>query len=203
MLDDDLRNVVELLLPPDKPVGRKEAPPCPQPRVPERDPVRTLGWDRRSAVPKGVATPGRVEAAGRGRPPRLVPGGDQQPFHPRAKNGAQTGPNPTDQAKTWAKRRLITEAQGILLAVTFTGASVYDSKGTLPTLKAILPIQDPRGRSRRRPQRSVGDTAHDSDPVRQTLRRLRIRDERLPAIHLAFLQWGCALICWRAFSQWC
>ena len=97
---------------------------------------------------------------------------------------------------------LITEAQGIFLAVTFTKASVHDSKGTLPTLKAIPPIQDPRGRSRRRPQCSVGDTARESDPVRQTLRRLRICDERLLAIHLAFFQWGCALIGWRMLSQW-
>lgn len=32
---------------------------------------------------------------------------------------------------------------------------------------------------------------------REELRRLRIRYERLPEIHEAFLSIGCALICWR------
>ena len=33
-------------------------------------------------------------------------------------------------------------------------------------------------------------------------RRLRIRYERLAEMHLAFLYLGCAVICWRALTQW-
>ncbi|MFT4198731.1 MAG: transposase, partial [Pseudoxanthomonas sp.] len=32
-------------------------------------------------------------------------------------------------------------------------------------------------------------------------RRLRIRYERLPCIHEAFLKIGCAIICWRVLQQ--
>ncbi|MFZ5874949.1 MAG: IS5/IS1182 family transposase, partial [Nitrospirota bacterium] len=32
-------------------------------------------------------------------------------------------------------------------------------------------------------------------------RRLRIRYERLPEIHEAFLSLGCSLICWKHLSQ--
>jgi len=131
----------------------------------------------------------------------------------------------------------VTEAQGIPLAITLTGANVHDVKQAEAMVQAIPPIQGRRGRPRRRPQRLVGDKAYDSDPLRQTLkrmgiqaelpkrrtkdrlgryrwvvertiswlnqfRRLRIRYERHPEIHLAFLQLGCALICWRALTQW-
>ena len=131
----------------------------------------------------------------------------------------------------------MTEAQGIPLAITLTGANVHDVKQAEAMVQAIPPIQGRRGRPRRRPQRLVGDKAYDSDPLRQTLkrmgiqaelpkrrtkdrlgryrwvvertiswlnqfRRLRIRYERHPEIHLAFLQLGCALICWRALTQW-
>lgn len=131
----------------------------------------------------------------------------------------------------------MTEAQGIPLAILLTGANVHDVTQAEAMVQAIPPIQGPRGRPRQRPQRLVGDKAYDSNPLRQTLkrmgiqaelpkrrtkdrlgryrwvvertiswlnqfRRLRIRYERHPEIHLAFLQLGCALICWRALTQW-
>lgn len=131
----------------------------------------------------------------------------------------------------------MTEAQGIPLAITLTGANVHDVTQAEAMVQAIPPIRGRRGRPRRRPERLVGDKAYDSDPLRLTLkrmgiqaelpkrrtqdrlgryrwvvertlswlnqfRRLRIRYERRPEIHLAFLQLGCALICWRALTQW-
>lgn len=181
--------------------------------------------------------PDPAERAGRQRPYRLVPGGDRWLVHPRAKRGASTGPNPTDRAKAGTKRHLVTDAQGIPLAVTLTGANTHDVRAAEPTVQAIPPIRGPRGRPRRRPHRVVGDKGYDSDPLRQTLRqlgiqpefpkrrtqdclgrhrwvvertiswlnrfrRLRIRYERLPSLHLAFLQLGCALICWHALTRW-
>ena len=131
----------------------------------------------------------------------------------------------------------MTDAQGIPLAVTLTGANVHDVKAALPTLCAIPAIHGRRGRPRHTPRRVTGDKAYDSEPLRQTLRRLgihpefpkrrrkdhlgrhrwvvertiswlnrfrrlRIRYERLPSLHVAFLQLGCALICWHALTRW-
>lgn len=131
----------------------------------------------------------------------------------------------------------MTERRGIPLVVLLSGANLHDVKGAEPTVQAIPPIQGRRGRPRQRPERLVGDKAYDSEPLRQTLkrlgiraefprrrtqdrlgrhrwvvertfswlnqfRRLRIRYERLADLHLAFLQLGCALICWRALTQW-
>lgn len=131
----------------------------------------------------------------------------------------------------------MTDAQGLPLAVTLTGANAHDIQGAVPTVQAIPPIRGRRGRPRRRPRALMGDKGYDSDPLRQTMRRLgiqpefprrrspdrlgryrwvvertiswlnqfrrlRIRYERLPSMPLAFLQLGCALICWRALTQW-
>jgi transposase len=97
----------------------------------------------------------------------------------------------------------------------------------------IEPIQRPRGRPRKRPDKLHADKAYDHPKHRQTLRdrgitpriarkgvessarlgrhrwvvertlawlsryrRLRVRDERRADIHQAFLDLGCALICW-------
>ncbi|HJX26355.1 MAG TPA: IS5/IS1182 family transposase, partial [Thermoanaerobaculia bacterium] len=38
---------------------------------------------------------------------------------------------------------------------------------------------------------------------RGKFRRLRIRDERRADIHLAFLNLGCALICWNFVQRFC
>jgi hypothetical protein len=78
-------------------------------------------------------------------------------------------------------------------------------------LQAIPPVRGRRGRPRRRPHRVQGDRGDDSAPHRQELRalgitpvawlpqwrRLRVRYERRPDIHEAFLTVGCALICGR------
>jgi transposase len=97
----------------------------------------------------------------------------------------------------------------------------------------IEPIQRPRGRPRKRPDKLHADKAYDHPKHRQTLRdrgitpriarkgvessarlgrhrwvvertlawlsryrRLRVRDEPRADIHQAFLDLGCALICW-------
>ena len=71
----------------------------------------------------------------------------------------------------------MTDAQGIPLAVTLTGANVHDVKAALPTLCAIPAIHGRRGRPRHTPRRVTGDKAYDSEPLRQTLRRLGIHPE--------------------------
>ena len=135
---------------------------------------------------------------------------------------------------------MITDAQGLPLAVRLTGANDHDVTQLLPLVEAIPPVRGKRGRPRRRPQRVQGDRACDSEPHRAELRargiepvlarrntehgsglgvyrwvvertiawlhqfrRLRVRYERLPEIHEAFLSIGCALICWRHLKSLC
>ncbi len=57
----------------------------------------------------------------------------------------KTGLNPIDRARTSAKRRLLTDAHGILLALILTGANRNDVT-LLPLIEAISPIRGKRGR---------------------------------------------------------
>ena len=71
----------------------------------------------------------------------------------------------------------MTDAQGLPLAITLTGANVHDVTQAEHVIQAIPAITGRRGRPRHRPQRVVGDKGYDSDPLRQALRRLGIRPE--------------------------
>lgn len=51
-----------------------------------------------------------------------------------AKGGADTGPNPTDRAKSGTKRHILTDAKGIPLGLVLSGANVHDKWMALPTL---------------------------------------------------------------------
>ena len=128
---------------------------------------------------------------------------------------------------------MLTDANGIPLATTLTGANAHDVTQLIPLVDAIPKIRSKRGK-RRRPKRVQGDRAYDSEPHRKRLRRrgiqpvlakrntkhgsglgvfrwvvertnswlhqfrrLRVRFERRPDIHEAFLTLGCILICSR------
>ncbi len=52
--------------------------------------------------------------------------------------GKKTGRNPTDRGKSGTKRSLLTEGDGIPLAVAVEGANRHDMKLTESTLKAIV-----------------------------------------------------------------
>ncbi len=164
---------------------------------------------------------------------RLVAGGRGQHVGTGGFWGAQTGPNPTDRRKAGSKHHVLTDAQGIPLATTLTGANAHDVTQLLPLVDAIPKIRGKRGRWRR-PRRVQGDRAYDSEPHRKGLRRrgiqpvlakrntehgsglgvfrwvvertnswlhqfrrLRVRFEKRPDIHEAFLTLGCILICSR------
>lgn len=147
--------------------------------------------------------------------------------------GEKNGHNPTDRGRLGSKHHLLTEAHGVPLAFTLTGANRHDVTQLLPLVRAIPPLRGKRGRPRCRPERVQGDRAYDSEPHRRFLRalrikpvlakrrtkhgsnlgvyrwvvertiswlhqfrRLRVRYERLPQIHQAFLTIGCILICY-------
>ena len=58
----------------------------------------------------------------------------------------------------------MTDAGGIPLAATVTGANAHDVTQLLPLVEAIPPVRGKRGRPRKRPRRVQGDRAYDSEP---------------------------------------
>ncbi len=85
--------------------------------------------------------------------------------------GQDTGPNPTDRRKLGSKHHVVTDAQGIPLAMTLTGADRHDVTQLLPSIDAVPAVRGKRGCPRRRPRRAQADRAYDSEPHRRELRR--------------------------------
>lgn len=81
--------------------------------------------------------------------------------------GAETGPNPTDRAKSGTKRCLLTDSRGVPLAVTVAGANRHDMKMTEPTLDNIV-IERPEP-TPEEPQHLCLDKGFDYDVVREAV----------------------------------
>lgn len=81
------------------------------------------------------------------------------------------GPNPTDRARPGTKHHLLTEANGIPLALLVTGANRADITQLLPLVEAVPPVRGKKGRPKRRPKKILADRAYDSQPHRLELRR--------------------------------
>jgi transposase len=91
--------------------------------------------------------------------------------HARALGGGEkSGKNPTDRRKLGTKHHLVTDAQGVPLAVTSTGSNVPDVKEVLHVVDAVPPVHGKVGHPRKRPEQLYADRAYDSDPHRQKLR---------------------------------
>ena len=82
---------------------------------------------------------------------------------PRGGCRSKTGPNPTDRARPGSKHHLITEAQGIPLAVILTGANRHDVTQLHALVDAIPPIAGKRGRPLSKPRIVQGDRGYDHD----------------------------------------
>ena len=96
--------------------------------------------------------------------------------HARALGGGEkTGKNPTDRGKPGTKHHIVTDAQGVPLAVTVTASNVNDVKEVLNVVDAIPDVRGKVGHPRKRPDELYGDRAYDSDPVERELRRRGIR----------------------------
>jgi transposase len=146
--------------------------------------------------------------------------------------GGKTGKNPTDRGKLGTKHHLVTDGQGVPLAVTITGSNVPDVKELLHVVDAIPPVRGQVGHPRRRPAKMYADRAYDSVLHRYELRargiqphiaqrntehgsglgvfryvvertvswlhsfrKLRLRTDRTPCIHEAFVALASSLIC--------
>jgi transposase len=84
--------------------------------------------------------------------------------------GDDTGPNPTDRGKLGTKHHVLTDAQGIPLAVTVTGANVADITQLLPLVDAIPDLSEGDGHEPPQPEVLYADRAYDSEPHREELR---------------------------------
>lgn len=79
--------------------------------------------------------------------------------------GEGTGPNPTDRGKRGTKRSVLTDGQGVPLAIVVEGANRHDMKLVEPTLEAILaPRPEP---TLERPQHLCLDKGYDYPEVRE------------------------------------
>lgn len=88
--------------------------------------------------------------------------------------GEETGPNPTDRGKLGSKHHVLTDANGIPLSDTLTGANRHDSTQLMPMLEAIPPVAGKQGHPRKKPEKIYADRAYDSEPLRRKLREKRI-----------------------------
>ncbi|MER6692075.1 IS5 family transposase [Streptomyces minutiscleroticus] len=81
----------------------------------------------------------------------------------RAKKGDRlTGRNPVDRGKPGSKLHVLSDAQGLPLALGVSGANAHNSQALLPLVLGIPPIRSRRGPRRRRPGRLRADKAYYS-----------------------------------------
>lgn len=66
---------------------------------------------------------------------------------------------------------MITDGQGLPLAIELTAANVADTKTLEPMLDAVQPIARPKGRPRKRPHKAHADKGYDSARNRAACRR--------------------------------
>jgi transposase len=107
----------------------------------------------------------------------------------------EIGPNPTDRGKLGSKRHVLVDRQGTPLAIWLTPANVHDGQLLTALVDAVEPIESSErlGRYRWVVERTLAWLGR--------FRRLAIRYERRADIHLAFLDLGCALLCFATLQH--
>ena len=81
--------------------------------------------------------------------------------------GQDTGPNPTDRAKSGVKRSLLTEGQGVPLGLAVEGANRHDMKLVCETIESIV-VERPEPTAEQ-PQGMCLDKGYDYQEVRDIL----------------------------------
>nr|WP_256123079.1 IS5 family transposase [Streptomyces sp. LUP47B] len=92
-----------------------------------------------------------------------------------ARRGPKSGPSPVDRARPGSKHHVLTDGQGIPLAVSLTGGNRNDVTQLLPLLDKVPPVAGAVGRPRRRPDALLADRGYDHDKYRRLLRARGIR----------------------------
>ncbi|EPG56812.1 hypothetical protein KHM19_23390 [Leptospira borgpetersenii] len=89
-----------------------------------------------------------------------------------SQRGSLTGKNPTDRTKLGVKRHILTDGNGIPLAITLTGANVHDKHGVKDTLNSILIFS---GKKRKKPKHLCLDKGYDFKDIEASIKRRNIR----------------------------
>nr|WP_257039941.1 IS5 family transposase [Streptomyces sp. TLI_55] len=92
-----------------------------------------------------------------------------------ARPGPKSGPSPVDRARPGSKHHVLTDAQGIPLAVSLTGGNRNDVTQLLPLLDKIPAVAGVVGRPRHRPDALLADRGYDHDKYRRLLWQRGIR----------------------------
>ncbi|MGV9351693.1 transposase [Streptomyces spiralis] len=92
-----------------------------------------------SAAPGGA---GPTRGPGRGG---LDLGDRRRGLRSRQKVGSLTGPTPVDRGKKGSKLHVLSDAQGIPLAVAVSGANMHDSLALEPLIRGIPAVRSRRG----------------------------------------------------------
>jgi transposase len=82
-----------------------------------------------------------------------------------------TGRNPTDRGRPGSKHHVLTDRQGIPLAVGLSPANYADTLTLAPMLDTVQPIQRPVGRPRQWPDKLHADKGYDARHCRAACRR--------------------------------
>ena len=90
---------------------------------------------------------------------------------PAKRVGQKTGPNPLDRGRSGSKRHVLTDGNGIPLAVALSGAEVHDSRVFEVLVDSIAPVKGKKGRPRKRPAKLHADKGYDSRRCREALRK--------------------------------
>jgi IS5 family transposase len=78
------------------------------------------------------------------------------------KGGDAVGLNPTDRGKSGSKRYLLTDRNGVPLAVVLSSANVHDSIVLEELVDAVEPVRGSgKGRPRKRPEKVHADKGYD------------------------------------------
>ncbi|AZP14842.1 IS4/IS5 family transposase [Streptomyces aquilus] len=123
----------------------------------------------------GSAAPGAAEKAAVGEEAGLVAGGDRLLSRAGGPARPKSGPSPVDRARPGSKHHVLTDAQGIPLAVSLTGGSRNDVTQLLPLLDKVPAVAGVVGRPRRRPDMLFADRGYDHNKYRRLLWQRGIR----------------------------
>ncbi|WP_408612789.1 IS5 family transposase [Glycomyces luteolus] len=94
----------------------------------------------------------------------------------RAKKGSLTGPNPVDRGKSGSKIHVLSDRNGLPLALGVSAANIHDSQAFEPLIQGIPKIRSRRGPRRRKPAKVHADKAYDIPDCHRALRDRRIGD---------------------------
>lgn len=93
---------------------------------------------------------------------------------PAPSGGDNTGPNPTDRGKTGSKHTLLVDGNGVPLALRTTGANASDQKQLEPIIHKFPRVKGRPGRPTEHPEAAFADRGYDSESNRLILRWLGI-----------------------------